>query len=69
MTKLILLLIFAGFGYAFYLIIKEGLCEQLSKIDKIQTRINAYTQQQKENTNETSSLRKSHLQPKRYRYD
>lgn len=39
MAELILLLIFAGFGYAFYLIIKEGLCEQLLKIDKIQTRI------------------------------
>lgn len=62
-------LIFAGFGYAFYLIIKKGLCEQLSKIDKIQTRINTYTQQQKENTNETTSLRKSHFQLRRHRYD
>lgn len=49
MTEIILLLIFAGFGYAFYLIVKEGLCEQLSKIDKTQTRINAYAQKRKEN--------------------
>lgn len=49
MTELVLLLIFVGFGYALYLIIKEGLCEQLSKIEKTQARINAYAQERKEN--------------------
>lgn len=50
MTEIIvLLLIFGGFGYAFYLLIKEGLCGQLSKIDKTQAHINAYAQQRKEN--------------------
>lgn len=50
MTSIIVsLLIFAGFGYAFYLLIKEGLCGQLSKIDKTQVRINAYAKQRKEN--------------------
>lgn len=29
---IILLLVFAGFGYAFYLLVKEGLGGQLSKI-------------------------------------
>ena len=49
MTEIIvLLLIFGGFGYALYLIVKEGLCKQLSKIDKTQARINAYAQQRKE---------------------
>lgn len=48
-AEIILLLIFAGFGYALYLIVKEGLCEQLSKIDKTQARINAYAQQRKKN--------------------
>lgn len=44
-AEITLLLIFAGFGYALYLIVKEGLCGQLSKIEKTQDRINAYTQQ------------------------
>ena len=48
-AEIILLLIFAGFGFALYLIVKEGLCEQLSQIDKTQERINAYAQQRKEN--------------------
>ena len=48
MAELILLLVFAAFGYALYLIVKEGLCEQLSQIDKTQERINAYAQQRKE---------------------
>lgn len=43
MTEIIvLLLIFGGFGYAFYLIVKEGLCEQLSKIEQTQARINEH---------------------------
>lgn len=41
-AEIILLLIFAGFGYALYLIVKEGLCEQLSQIDKTQERINEH---------------------------
>lgn len=41
-AEIILLLIFAGFGYAFYLIVKEGLCGQLSQIDKTQERINEH---------------------------
>jgi hypothetical protein len=48
-AEIILLLIFIGFGYALYLIVKEGLCGQLSQIDKTQERINAYARQQKEN--------------------
>lgn len=48
-AEIILLLIFAGFGYALYLIVKEGLCEQLSQIDKTQERINTYARQRKEN--------------------
>lgn len=44
---ILLLLVFAGIGFAFYLIVKEGLCKQLSQIEKIQTRINAYDQQRK----------------------
>lgn len=48
MEELILLLVFASFGFALYLIVKEGLCEQLSQIDRINTRINAHVQR-KEN--------------------
>lgn len=47
-AEIILLLIFAGFGYALYLIVKKGLCEQLSQIDKTQERINVYARQRKE---------------------
>ena len=47
-AEIILLLIFAGFGFALYLIVKEGLCGQLSQIDKTQERINAYARQRKE---------------------
>ena len=46
-AEIILLLIFAGFGYALYLIVKEGLCEQLSQIGKTQERINTYAWQRK----------------------
>ena len=41
-VEITLLLIFAGFGYALYLIVKEGLCEQLSKIEQTQARINEH---------------------------
>ena len=41
-AEITLLLIFAGFGYALYLIVKEGLCEQLSKIEQTQARINEH---------------------------
>lgn len=47
-AEIILLFIFVGFGFALYLIVKEGLCEQLSQIDKVQERINAYARQRKE---------------------
>jgi len=48
MEELILLLVLASFGFALYLIVKEGLCGQLSKIDRIHARINAHVQR-KEN--------------------
>lgn len=48
MAEIILLFIFAGFSFALYLIVKEGLCEQLSQIDKTQERINTYARQRKE---------------------
>lgn len=48
MKELILLLVFAGFCLALYLIVKEGLCGQLSQIDRIQARINAHVRR-KEN--------------------
>lgn len=31
---ILLLLVFADIGFAFYLIVKEGLCKQLSQIEK-----------------------------------
>lgn len=48
MAEIILLLIFIGFGFALNLIVKEGLCGQLSQIDRIHTRINTHVQR-KEN--------------------
>ena len=39
---LLLLVIFGGFGYAFYLLITEGLGGQLSKIEQTQSLINEH---------------------------
>ena len=39
---LLLLVIFGGFGYAFYLLVTEGLGGQLSKIEQTQARINEH---------------------------
>lgn len=54
---LLLLIIFGGFGYAFYLLVTEGLGGQLSKIEQTQAHINEQHRKENKSQNQITKNR------------